>query len=90
MYRVGAQPTEDGEQASRELRIQFGRALRAARREAGLTQVQMAQRLGLTQQYISLVERGQENLTLETMSNLTRVIGAELKVTIEMPPRRQP
>lgn len=50
----------------------------------------MAQRLGLTQQYISLVERGQENLTLATMSNLTRVIGAELKVTIEVSPRRQP
>jgi Helix-turn-helix len=39
-------------------------ALTAARKEAGLTQVELAERLGLGQPYVSKVERGETYIDL--------------------------
>lgn len=36
----------------------------------GLTQKQLAEQMGCSQQYISKVLKGQENLSLETMSKI--------------------
>jgi transcriptional regulator with XRE-family HTH domain len=58
-----------------DLRTVFGQNLRTARINAGLTQAQLAQRTGLTQQYVSWVEAGHANVTLATMTTLARVVG---------------
>ena len=38
--------------------------------ELGLTQKQLAEQMGCSQQYVSKVLKGQENLSLETMSKI--------------------
>jgi len=43
----------------------FGLAVRAARKEAGLTQSQLAQRCGCSQRFVSEVERGKSTAELE-------------------------
>jgi transcriptional regulator with XRE-family HTH domain len=62
-----------------DLRTVFGQNLRAARTKAGLTQAQLAERTGLTQQYVSWVEAGHANITLATMTALARIVGEDVR-----------
>ena len=49
-----------------------------AMEDAGLTQKALAERMGCTQQYISRILKGQENLTLETISKLETALGLKI------------
>lgn len=42
----------------------FGKAIRTARKEAGLSQMQLAARCGLSQRFVSEVERGKQTAEL--------------------------
>ena len=66
-----------------DLRTVFGQNLRTARINAGLTQAQLAQRTGLTQQYVSWVEAGHANITLATMTTLARVVGRDVVALLQ-------
>src|SRR5260370_12326306 len=68
-------PPKRDEPVPDDLRTVFGQNLRAARVKTGLTQAQLAERTGLTQQYVSWVESGHANITLATMTGLARVVG---------------
>ena len=46
--------------------------------ELGLTQKSLAEKMGCTQQYISLLLKGSENLTLETISKLETALEIDL------------
>jgi transcriptional regulator with XRE-family HTH domain len=48
-----------------------------------VNQVQLAERVGTSQQYVSAVERGLRNLTLETMASLVAALGYKLTVTVD-------
>jgi uncharacterized protein len=65
-----------------------GTVLRDARHRAGLTQVQLAQRAGLTQSVISAYESGQRQPALSTLSTLIDATGYELDVQLRRTPRR--
>ena len=60
----------------------FGQNVRGARIKAGLTQAQLAERTGLTQQYVSLVEAGLQNVTLDTMAALARAVGRDVSALL--------
>ena len=47
-------------------------------RDLGLTQAMLAERIGCSQQYVSLILQGKENLTLETISKLETALSVEL------------
>ena len=49
--------------------------------ELGLTQTALAERMNCTQQYISRILKGKENLSLETITRLEDALGIKL-VTI--------
>jgi transcriptional regulator with XRE-family HTH domain len=68
---------------SRQLRITFGRELRAARRAAGVTQVELGARVGTSQSYVSEVEHGRRILSIETMAVLAAALGYKLTVTLD-------
>jgi transcriptional regulator with XRE-family HTH domain len=60
---------------------QFGRAVRRSRQSRGLTQHQLAIRVGdLSASYISNVEGGRKNLTLSQCERIARA----LKIPIEI------
>lgn len=49
---------------------QIGENIRKIRKKNGLTQQQFAKRLKVTQQLISRIEKGYENLSLITLKNI--------------------
>jgi transcriptional regulator with XRE-family HTH domain len=71
-------PPKSDEPVPNDLRTVFGQNLRAARIKAGLTQAQLAEHTGLTQQYVSWVEAGHSNITLGTMTVLARIVGQDV------------
>ncbi|MDQ1159610.1 transcriptional regulator with XRE-family HTH domain [Sphingomonas sp. SORGH_AS 950] len=56
----------------------FGKRLKERRRQLGLTQTQLAEQSGSTAPYVSQVERGQANPTLEVMANFAELVGMEV------------
>lgn len=59
------------------LRKHFGQRVRQLRKAAGLTQEELASRAGMSFKYVSSVERGDQNITLETLERLVRALGIE-------------
>ena len=47
-------------------------------KQTGLTQQALAERMNCTQQYVSKILKGNENLSLDTLSNLEEVLGMNL------------
>ncbi len=58
-----------------------GKMIRDIRKEKGLSQKALADKLGVSQQLISRIENGKENISLITLANILRVLGKELKIT---------
>jgi transcriptional regulator with XRE-family HTH domain len=56
----------------------IARILRQRRRAAALSQTELAERAGLSQTWISRLERGEENPTLSTLEALARGFGVTL------------
>ena len=52
----------------------FGQVLREIREDAGISQEYLASECGLDRTYISLIERGQRNLTLKTVFVLSEAL----------------
>ena len=59
-----------------------GYQLRAARKEAGLTQTQLAAKLGISQQAVARAERWTSNPTVELMSRWSRACGRRLELRL--------
>jgi transcriptional regulator with XRE-family HTH domain len=69
----------------------FGRLLRRAREDQGLSQARLAVRAGTSQAYISAVERGRVSARMEQADRLLRCLGHELHLsTRPMPMRSDP
>src|SRR5215207_1972357 len=56
----------------------IGALVRDARRHHGLTQIQLAERLGTSQSAIARIEQGNQNLTLELLGRLSAALESEL------------
>ena len=62
---------------TREYRV-FTQTLRAARERAGLTQIELAERLKITQSFLSKVERGERRLDMVQVRSWCRALGMTL------------
>ena len=60
-----------------DIRALVGRNFARIRREAGLTQEEVEERSGFSQQYISGLERGQRNPTIVSLLELSQAIGVD-------------
>jgi transcriptional regulator with XRE-family HTH domain len=72
-------------EALEELRPELAliRAMREARLRAGLTQAQLAQRMGTTQSAIARLERGPRLPSLKVLRRLAAVTGSGLVVRLD-------
>lgn len=61
----------------------LGKKVRRLRREQGLTQVQMADRLGISPSYLNLIEHNQRPLTLPVLLKLSRIFEVDLQAFSE-------
>ena len=59
--------------------VLLGRALRELRVRAGLTQEQLAERLGAHPTFVGRVERGQRGVRWNTAMRFLRALGADLR-----------
>lgn len=58
-----------------DMRRLVGRNVKAARLNAKLSQEQLAERSGFTQQYLSGLERGQRNPTIVSLYEIAQALG---------------
>ena len=59
------------------LKSTLGAQVREVRRSRGLTQEALAEQLEMTPRYLAGVERGERNLTLDSVDALAKQLGVE-------------
>jgi transcriptional regulator with XRE-family HTH domain len=74
---------------SEDARALFGANVRQARLKAKLTQTDVQELTGIRQHYISEIENGVWNLTLDTMTTLARALGTDVRALLKPPPKRR-
>src|ERR1039458_4917098 len=60
--------------------IMVGSAVRAARRRAGVSQAELAERAGTSQPSIARLEKGQVSPTVITLDRIARALGSDLVI----------
>lgn len=65
------------ERAIQNFREQLGEAIRMRRKEMKLSQESFAEVLDVHRNYVGLIERGEQNITLETLVKLCRAFGCQ-------------
>lgn len=68
-----------------DLQHNLGRNLRAVRLRWGLSQEAMAERLGIHRTYIGGLERGERNVTLQTVERLGAKVGIAPRELLDAP-----
>lgn len=68
------------------MKVQQPAMIAAARLDLGLTQVELAERLGVTQQHVSMIERGR-SCSADIAVAICRTLGLQLDQVFN-PPRR--
>jgi transcriptional regulator with XRE-family HTH domain len=64
--------------AEEMLARRFGELVRRLRQERGYSQEEFSFRVGLHQTYISSVERGERNVTIQTADRIAKALGTKL------------
>ncbi|EJI1747223.1 helix-turn-helix transcriptional regulator [Salmonella enterica] len=68
---------------SSDIKTRFGKQLRKLRTQSGLSQEAFADKCGLDRTYISGIERGVRNPTLEVISVLAKGLEINIKTLFE-------
>lgn len=66
-----------------QVSIAIGRRIKEARIKKKITQQQLAKRIGISQQMLSKVERGMENLSISTIQKIAGKLGIEVKIELK-------
>ena len=72
----------DAAEAEEEARLQLAELVYAARTRAGLTQTELARRMGTQQSVISAIENGGQVPSVSTLWRIARAL--DLRLTIDM------
>jgi transcriptional regulator with XRE-family HTH domain len=62
-----------------QLVLKFGKRIRAIREDRGLSQEELGAKAGLHRTYISLIERGKQSATLDTMEKIADALNVPVK-----------
>jgi transcriptional regulator with XRE-family HTH domain len=63
--------------------LEFTEALYVTMEQQGISQAELARRLGTSRAYVTKALRGNVNFTLATMSRLAAAAGAHVRITLE-------
>ncbi len=63
----------------KELLKQLGRNIKAERVRKGYTQESFAEKASVSREYISRIERGQENMSILKILNLSEILDTDIK-----------
>ncbi|AFL83521.1 putative transcriptional regulator [Belliella baltica DSM 15883] len=62
-----------------DIKEKFGNRLKTLRKEKGLSQEELAEKSGLNRPYISGIEQGKRNVSLEVMEKLAEALGVGIE-----------
>jgi transcriptional regulator with XRE-family HTH domain len=68
-----------------DIKARFGRAVRARRAALGISQEELALRIGADQAYVSRIEAGRMNVTLETAQAIAAALEADVTALLAAP-----
>ncbi len=68
---------------STQTNVLIGNAFRTLREAAGLSQEKVAEKAGISYQYLSAVENGKENFTVGVLETLSHVLGSDVPTLIQ-------
>lgn len=66
-----------------QLDLQIGKKISAIRKDSGMTQAELAKKLGVTIKHISECERGVSSFSLDKMIMITDIFGCSLDYLIK-------
>ncbi len=66
-----------------DIRIRFGKAVRYRRNELEISQEELAERANLHRTYISDLERGRRNVSLENIEKLAKALNLSISELIQ-------
>jgi transcriptional regulator with XRE-family HTH domain len=75
-------PRASPSHAGHPVLVAFGRAVREARAETGVSQEELAHRAGVDRSYMSSIERGEQNVGLMSMHRVASALGITLSELI--------
>lgn len=96
MGRMGSEERKARDEAFDELMASINpdfalrREMKAARRRAGLSQRELAQRMQTGQPVIARLEQGRSSPTIKTLRRIAEVTGSRLVIRLEPPKAPEP
>jgi transcriptional regulator with XRE-family HTH domain len=66
-----------------DTQVRLGQKIRKLRKEQGWSQEEFADKCGIGRAHMSLIERGQQNLTLATLETLCKVLGISMSTILK-------
>jgi transcriptional regulator with XRE-family HTH domain len=66
------------EEITQPAAVLFGARLKKRRKELGMTQAQMFEKTGIAPGYVSMIENGRANPTIDMMVKLAETVGLEV------------
>jgi len=78
-------PAEREELAAAELAVDLAILFHRARESRDVSQAEVAERIGLSQQAISRIEQPNQNVTIETLRKYLNALNYTLEITIKEP-----
>lgn len=85
-YQIKLSPKKRfGARHVERVRVELARAMNEARAQDGITQEQVARRLGVHKGVISRRLKGESNLTLRTVGEMAWALGREIKFSLVTP-----
>ena len=61
----------------RDILEKFGQKIQKVRKEAGISQEQLAAKLAMHRTYIGMIERGERNPTIRTLYKIAKALGVK-------------
>ena len=68
-----------------EIKKRFGLSVREHRRSLNVSQEELAMRIGADQAYVSRIEAGQMNVTLETAEQIAAALNVDVGELLKLP-----
>lgn len=66
-----------------DIRVRFGKVLRARRKKLGVSQEEFAEMCGLDRTYVGGIERGERNVSLVNLEKIAHALRARLSQMFE-------
>ena len=80
--KYGAKGTESREEFDAKSRAwYYAEVLRDARKSAGMTQKELADRIGKKREYVAMLEKGETDMQLSTFLMITEAVGLRFSLT---------